>query len=89
MYMNKMTINLKLQLTVFIAIIITATSLVIVSINSLNNLLKENIEVYKEDITKSKIIYIKDATKFATTIVESYYNNINNYTNDFLKKKYR
>ena len=84
--MNKMTINLKLQLTVFIAIIITATSLVIVSINSLNNLLKENIEVYKEDITKSKIIYIKDATKFATEIVESYYNNINNYTNDFLKK---
>ena len=84
--MSKMTINLKLLVTVFIAII-TTISLVIVNIISLNSLLKENINFYKEDATKSKIENIKDATKFATMIVESYYNNINNYTNDFLKKK--
>ena len=85
--MNKMTINLKLQLTVFIAIVVTAISLVIVNIISLNNLLKENIKTYKKDTTKSKIINIKDATKFANTIVESYYNSVNIYTSDFLKSK--
>ena len=84
--MSKISINLKLMLTVFISIIVTAISLLVVNIISLNNVLKEDIKVYKEDITQSKIIYIKDATKFATMIVESYYNNINNYTNDFLKK---
>ena len=84
--MNKMSINLKLQLTVFIAIVFTAISLVIVNIISLNKLLKENVKIYKEDTTKSKVIYIKDATKFATTIVESYYNEIDIHTNDLLKK---
>ena len=85
--MKKMTINFKLLLTVFIAIVVTAISLVIVSVTSLNNLLKENIKVYKKDITKSKINNIKDATKFAITIVESYYDNIDTYTDDFLKKE--
>ena len=85
--MNKMTINLKLKLMVLATVIVTAISLVVVNIISLNNLLKENIKVYKEDTTKAKIVYIQDATKFANIIVESYYNNINAYTNDFLKKK--
>ena len=81
-----MSINLKLQLTVFIAIVVTAISLVIVNITSLNDLLKENIKVYKKDVIKSKIDNIEDATKFATKIVKSYYNNVQTYTNDFLKK---
>ena len=84
--MNKMTINLKLQLMVFIAIAVTAISLVIVNITSLNNLLEENTKIYKKDITRSKVAEIKEATKFATIIVESYYIRIENYTKKFLKK---
>ena len=85
--MKKITISLKLQLIIFTSVVITAICLVGVNIISLNDLLKENIKIYKEDATKSKINNIKDATNFAIKIVESYYNNIDAYTNDFLKKE--
>ena len=85
--MKKVNINLKLQLITSTVVIFIAVSLVIISIFSLNNLLKENIKTYKEDIIKSKIIYIKDATKFTTSIIESYYNNIDIYIKKFLEKE--
>ena len=84
--MHKMTINLKLILTVFISVVVTAAFLVIINSISLNDLSKEDVSIYKEDITKSKIHHIKDATKFAAKILESYYNNVETYTDDFLKK---
>ena len=84
--MKKMTINLKLLLTIFISIIVTATCLIVINTISLNELSQENIKIYKEDTKNSKITNLKDSTKFATKILQSYYNNIDTYTNEFLKK---
>ena len=82
-----MSIKLKLQLIVLLSVAVTAISLVIVSSTALKNLSKKNIEVYEEDITQSKINSIKDATQFATRVVQSYYDRIDDYGNSFLKEK--
>ena len=85
--MNKASIKLKLQLIVLTSVVVTAISLMIVSSISLNILSEDSVEIYRTDIMQSKIDNIKDATRFATQTVESYYNNIHKYRNDFLKEK--
>ena len=85
--MNKVSIKLKLQLIVLASVIITTVSLMVVSSISLNSLSKDSVEIYRADVMQSKIDSIKDVTRFAIQTVESYYNNIHKYGNDFLKEK--
>jgi len=82
-----MSIKLRLQLIVFTSVVVTAISLVIMNIFSLNRFSEENIKTYKKDVEQSKIEGIRNQVQLATKIVESYYNRINEYGNDFLKKK--
>ena len=85
--MDKMSVKLKLQLVLLLSVVVTAISLVIVNSISLNNLSKKDIDAYKDDVTKAKAKSVKDAIKFATQIVESYHNRIDNHGREFLKEK--
>jgi len=85
--MQKMSINLRLQIIVFIAVVVTSLTLVTVSSVSIEDLSKENINLYKEDAIQSKKELLKNNVTLATEIVRSYQDRAKKYGEDFLRKK--
>jgi len=85
--MQKISINLRLQIIVLVAVIVTSFILVLVSSNSIGNLSDKNIESYKIEAMQNKKEAVKANAELAVEVVKSYHRRLESYGDNFLDNK--
>ncbi len=71
--MQKLSIKIRIQIIIFVTIVLVSVVLVIQSISSINDIAEQNIKTYKEEAYLNKQIELKGYVSIATKSIESYY----------------